>query len=125
MENKKSKVYEFVKEFFRPTKGKIIIFFLLILTVLFLYVGYVLLIFDCFEGPCPKSVVDTILLKIYDILTIILSLNILTKLFQNFTIGTKIFIAIILEITYLYILSCLIVNFFTKLRNFVKNVKTK
>ena len=116
MERKRSKVYGFLKEFFRPSKGKIIIFFLLILTVLFLYVGYVLLIFDCFEGPCPKSVMDTILLGVYNVLTIVLNLNMLTKLFQNFTMGVKVFIAIILEIAYLYILSCLLVLIFKKLK---------
>jgi len=111
MQKGKSK-YESLKEFFRPTKGKIIVFILLILIFLFLLVQVSFVSFDCFGSNCPEPKLSPIDI-IFFILAFISVSSIMERLFPDF-------ILLILEIAYLYFLSCLIVSLYLKLRGFTK-----
>lgn len=105
MEKKQSKVYGFLKEFFRPNKWKVIILFILVIIALLSTGRY-----TCYGGTCiqPKG------LKILYKILIITDNKLLEKLFPDFFL-------LILELVYLYTFSCLSYFIIYKRKENVKN----
>lgn len=132
----KLELKNFLKYFLRPTKGKILLFFILVLLGLYFFI--VLLNSDCF-GDCRLW---NTFIMIFSILFLIIpisiqfmfilldNIGIFDGLSNYFWLGKAIalvlfMIVIIIELIYLYVLSCLITFMFKKFMIFIRNVKNK
>ena len=98
-----------IKEFLKPTIWKIIIFIILLNILVFLPVIPVLVVVFCFAGPCPP------------VLRFI-QLNKISEYMAKHTviISTPTIVGIIIEILILYLISCLIIFGYNKIRKKTK-----
>ena len=101
-----------IKEFFRPTKGKVIIF--IVLMVVYLIIG-LLLRSTCFGGLCPFIWGDLIIIFALIPIKLILGFESAVKI-DRFT-KNYVFLMILISAVLTYFISSLIVAIYNKVRS--------